>query len=115
SRSGKLIRLDNLVRVEPTQSVSSISRLDRQRQVTFRASVAPGYGTADRNQALLDAARELNMPAGYSILVTGRGKELERTFTEFMIAFALSVVFMYMILASLYESLTHPFTILLAL
>jgi len=115
SRSGKLIRLDNLVRVEPTQSVSSISRLDRQRQVTFQASVAPGYGTADRNQALLDAARELNMPAGYSILVTGRGKELERTFTEFMIAFALSVVFMYMILASLYESLTHPFTILLAL
>ena len=55
------------------------------------------------------------MPAGYSVLVTGRGKELERTFSEFLIAFALSVVFMYMILASLFESLTHPFTILLAL
>src|SRR5207244_4875854 len=55
------------------------------------------------------------MPAGYSVLVTGRGKELERTFKEFLIAFALSVVFMYLILASLFESLTHPFTILLAL
>ena len=115
SRTGKLIRLDNLVRVEPTQSVSSINRFDRQRQLTLQASVAPGYGTADRNQVLLEAARELNMPAGYSVMVTGRGKELERTFSEFLIAFALSVVFMYMILASLFESLTHPFTILLAL
>ncbi len=55
------------------------------------------------------------MPAGYSTLVTGRGRELEHTFTEFLIAFAFSVVFMYMILASLYESISHPFTILLAL
>lgn len=39
----------------------------------------------------------------------------KRTFTEFLIALALSVVFMYMIPASLYESISHPFTILLAL
>jgi HAE1 family hydrophobic/amphiphilic exporter-1 len=115
SRTGRPVRLDNVVHVEPTQSVSQINRLDRQRQVTFQASMAPGYGMADRNEAVLNAAKELNMPAGYSAIVTGRGKELERTFTEFLIAFALSVVFMYMILASLYESLTHPFTILLAL
>ena len=95
--------------------MSQINRLDRQRQVTLQASVAPGYGLADRSQALVQAAQELNMPAGYSTLVTGRGRELERTFTEFLIAFAFSVVFMYMILASLYESISHPFTILLAL
>jgi HAE1 family hydrophobic/amphiphilic exporter-1 len=115
SRTGRLIRLDNLVTVRPSQSVSQINRLDRQRQVTLQASVAPGYGLADRNQALLEAARELNMPAGYSAIVTGRGRELERTFGEFLIAFSLSVIFMYMILASLYESLAHPFTILLSL
>src|SRR6185503_19514783 len=115
SRTGKLIRLDNLVTVRPSQSVSQINRLDRQRQVTLQASVAPGYGLADRNQALMQAARDLNMPAGYSTIVTGRGRELERTFGEFLIAFGLSVVFMYMILASLYESLTHPLTILLSL
>src|SRR5436189_186547 len=55
------------------------------------------------------------MPARYSVLVTGRGKELERTFSEFLVAFTLSVIFMYMILASLFESLTHPLTILLSL
>src|SRR2546422_6424707 len=61
SRTGKLIRLDNVVTLSPSQSVSQITRLDRQRQVTMQASVAPGYGLADRNQALLEAARELNM------------------------------------------------------
>ena len=115
SRAGKLIRLDNLVTVRPSQSVSQINRYDRQRQVTMQASVAPGYGLADRNQALVEAARELNMPAGYSTMITGRGRELERTFGEFLIAFSLSVIFMYMILASLFESLTHPLTILLSL
>jgi len=115
SRTGKLIRLDNVVTLSPSQSVSQINRLDRQRQVTLQASVAPGYGLADRNQVLVEAARELNMPVGYSTMVTGRGRELERTFGEFLIAFSLSVIFMYMILASLFESLTHPLTILLSL
>ena len=115
SRTGQLIPLNNVVNVRSSQSVSQINRLDRQRQVTMQASVAPGYGLADRNQALVEAARDLNMPAGYTTLVTGRGRELERTFGEFLIAFSLSVIFMYMILASLYESLTHPFTILLSL
>jgi len=115
TKDGKLVRLDSVVKLQPTQTVSQINRLDRQRQVTLQASVAPGYGLADRNLALMQAARDLNMPAGYSTLVTGRGRELEKTFTEFLIAFALSVAFMYMILASLFESITHPFTILLAL
>ena len=52
---------------------------------------------------------------GYTTRVAGRGRELERTFREFLWAFALSVVFMYMILAAQYESLVHPFTILLSL
>jgi HAE1 family hydrophobic/amphiphilic exporter-1 len=115
TRDGKLVRLDSVVKLTPARSVSQINRFDRQRQVTLQASVAPGYGMADRNQAITEAARELNMPVGYSTLITGRGRELERTFKEFLIAFALSVVFMYMILASLFESVTHPFTILLAL
>ena len=45
----------------------------------------------------------MNLPAGYSTSISGRGRELERTFTEFLWAFLLSIIFMYMILASQYR------------
>jgi len=110
-----LVRLDNLVQLEAAAGPSRIDRLDRQRVNSLRAGVAPGYALADRLEALRGAARELDMPAGYGTRVMGRGRELERTFGEFIWAFLLSVVFMYMILASQFESLTHPLTILLSL
>src|SRR6185503_1900258 len=97
------------------QTASRIDRLDRQRTIGLRGSVAPGYGLADRLAALKEAAAELNLPPGYSTRVVGRGKELQTTFNEFLWAFLLSVVFMYMILASQYESLRDPFIILLSL
>ena len=115
SNSGKLVRLDNVVRLESTQTASRIDRLDRQRQVSLRASVAPGYALGDRLDALKQAAARMNLPAAYTTAVTGRGRELERTFSEFLWAFLLSVVLMYMILASQFESTVHPLTILLSL
>src|SRR5205823_5116927 len=92
-----------------------IDRLDRQRSANLRGSVAPGFALADRLDALRAAAKEMNLPPAYSTVVIGRGRELERTFNEFIWAFLLSIVFMYMILASNYESLIHPLTILLSL
>ncbi|MBX3731741.1 MAG: efflux RND transporter permease subunit [Verrucomicrobiae bacterium] len=114
-QNGQLVRLDNLVHLLPTQAASRIDRLDRQRQVSLRSSIAPGYALADRLVVLRRETEALRMPPGYTTRVAGRGRELERTFREFLWAFALSVVFMYMILAAQYESLVHPFTILLSL
>ena len=113
--SGGLVRLDNVVKLVPTQTASRIDRLDRQRQVSLRASVAPGYAQADRIAALRAEVAKLGLPTGYSTRVSGRARELETTFREFLFAFALSVVLMYIILASQFESLVHPFTILLSL
>jgi HAE1 family hydrophobic/amphiphilic exporter-1 len=115
SSRGGLVRLDNLVKITRETSPSRIDHLDRERQVSLRASVAPGFALADRIQALRVAAGELNMPAAYTTTVAGRARELERTFTEFIWAFLLSIIFMYMILASQFESTVHPVTILLSL
>ncbi len=115
SQNGGLVRLDNLVHIVPTPSASRIDRLDRQRMVSLRASIGPGYALADRLEALRTAAAELTLPAAYSTTISGRGRELERTFREFLWAFLLSIIFMYMILASQFESLVHPLTILLSL
>src|SRR5882724_9812817 len=115
SSRGGLIRLDNLVKITRDASPSRIDRLNRERQVSVRASVAPGFALADRIEVMRKAAADMNMPAAYSTSVAGRARELERTFTEFIWAFILSIIFMYMILASQFESLMHPFTIMLSL
>ena len=114
-RGPGLVRLDNLVKIVRDTSPSRIDRLDRERQVSVRASVAPGYALADRIEALRGAVKEMNLPSAYTTTVSGRARELERTFTEFIWAFILSIIFMYMILASQFESTVHPLTILLSL
>jgi HAE1 family hydrophobic/amphiphilic exporter-1 len=115
SSRGGLVRLDNLVSIKEETSPSRIDRLDRQRQVSLRAGVAPGFALADRLDALRGAVTELNLPAAYTTAISGRGRELEKTFSEFIWAFLLSIIFMYMILASQFESTIHPVTILLSL
>ncbi|MCC7193231.1 MAG: efflux RND transporter permease subunit [Phycisphaeraceae bacterium] len=112
---GGVIELANVASIRDTGSASRIDRLDRQRVVNLRASIGPGYALADRLEALRHASTELGLPQGYTTVVVGRGRELERTFTEFLWAFLLSIIFMYMILAAQYESLIHPLTILLSL
>src|SRR5688500_14410723 len=115
SSRGGLVRLDNLVHIKRDTSPSRIDRLDRERQVSVRASVAPGYALADRIEVLRGAVSEMNLPTAYTTTVSGRARELEKTFTEFIWAFILSVIFMYMILAAQFESTVHPLTILLSL
>src|SRR5438128_651509 len=112
---GGLVRLDNVVKIERAAIASRIDRTDRQRETRVRAMIAPGYGQADRIEALKKAAAGMNMPAAYQTFVTGKAREMEKTFTEFLWVFLLSVVFMYMILASQFESMIHPLTILLSL
>jgi HAE1 family hydrophobic/amphiphilic exporter-1 len=112
---GGVARIDSVARIERVESASRIDRLDRQREVRLRASVAPGFALADRLAALRAAVAAMNLPTAYTTRVSGRGRELERTFSEFVWAFALSIAFMYMILASQFENLVHPCTILLSL
>jgi len=110
-----LVRLDNLVQLDEKTTASRVDRLDRQRQVSLRAGVGPGYALADRLEALQKAVDEMHLPSTYSTAVGGRGRELARTYREFVYALILSILFMYMILASQFESVVHPLTILLSL
>ncbi len=112
---GALVELGSVATIEAVDSPSRVDRLDRQRMISVRGGVAPGYALGERLAALQAMAGELGMPQSYSVSLTGRSRELERTFDEFALAFLLSIVFMYLILASQFESLVHPFTILISL
>ncbi|MCS7033414.1 MAG: efflux RND transporter permease subunit [Phycisphaerae bacterium] len=111
----RVVELRNLARLEQRMSAARIDRTDRGRDARVRGTIAPGYALADRTAALLREAQAMGMPPAYSVTVRGAGREFARTYREFVFALILSVVFMYMILASQYEHLIHPITILLSL
>jgi HAE1 family hydrophobic/amphiphilic exporter-1 len=113
--TGEPVELSAVARIAPADSPSRIDRLDRRRMVSVRGGVAPGYALGDQIAVLRGIAADLQMPPAYTTRLLGRSLEMERTFDEFMWAFVLSFVFMYLILASQFESLVHPLTILVSL
>ncbi len=115
STNGGTIGLEKLVKIEDGKSPASISRLNRQRQITVSAGLPPNASEADAVAKLDQFVKELNLPAEYAAGVTGTSKELQRAYQSFLYAFLLSFVFMYLILAAQFESFIHPITILLTL
>ncbi|HET7288009.1 MAG TPA: efflux RND transporter permease subunit, partial [Pyrinomonadaceae bacterium] len=109
------VSLDNLVKVEEGTGPAAIDRLNRQRQVTILGNVRPGGSQAAVIQQMDQFAKEVNIAPGYSTGLAGRSKELGRAGYYFALAFILSFVFMYMVLAAQFESFIHPVTILLTL
>ena len=115
SASGVPISMEKLVTIKEGTSPSSISRLNRQRQVTISAGLPPNTSESDALAKLETYASQLNLPPEYQTGVTGTSKELNRAYNAFLYAFLLSFVFMYLILAAQFESFIHPITILLTL
>src|SRR3954468_4977544 len=112
---GGTIELSKVVTLEEGTSPSSIDRINRQRQVTITASVAQGGSETEALQGLQDAAASIGMEPGYTTGVTGQSKQLGQANYYFMLAFVLSFIFMYLVLAAQFESFIHPVTILLTL
>jgi HAE1 family hydrophobic/amphiphilic exporter-1 len=109
------VSLDELVKIRQGTGPASINRANRQRQVTLLGNIAPGGSQAKVIQLINEDVTKLNMEPGYVTGLTGTSKELGRTGYYFVLAFSLTFIFMYIVLAAQFESFVHPFTILLTL
>ena len=114
SRLGS-VALDNLASFTAATAPAEVQRLNRERQITIFVSLLPGTSQTTVTDAMMAAAAKLNMGRDYQWRLAGRSRELGRTARAFMVAFGLSLVFMYLILAAQFESWLHPITILLSL
>jgi HAE1 family hydrophobic/amphiphilic exporter-1 len=112
---GRTVPLVDLVKLEQGEGPSLVNRIARRRQVLLFANMLPGYSAQTVIDALTQTAKDLNMPAAYSYGFTGRSREQGKAARNFMIAFLLSIIFMYLVLAAQFESWLHPVTILMAL
>jgi HAE1 family hydrophobic/amphiphilic exporter-1 len=109
------VPLDQVVRFKRGTGPSSIERYNRRRQITLTANVEPDASEAAIGAAVERIANNLNLGPEYQVTASGSSREQQRTNNAFMIALAMSFVFMYLILAAQFESWIHPITILLTL
>ena len=109
------IALENVASFARGEAPSDIRRLSRQRQVTVTVNLLPGTSQATVQSEMTAAAEQIGLTADYRGGFSGQSRELNRTATAFLTAFALSLIFMYLVLAAQFESWLHPVTILLSL
>lgn len=110
-----LIRLDSVAKLERGSGPSIIGRFNRQFSVGLYANVAAGHSLNEAAEQTASVFDSVGMPPGYSVAFSGQVKILDETTQNMILAFSLASIFMYMVLAAQFESLAHPFIILLTL
>jgi HAE1 family hydrophobic/amphiphilic exporter-1 len=109
--SDRPVTLDAVADVIVSEGPSEIRRVARDRVAIISANL--GYG--DLGAAALEAhaiVSKIPMPAGVSAIVAGQSEEMQASFKSMQFALALAVFLVYLVMASQFESLIHPFVIL---
>jgi len=109
--AGGVVRLDNVASLSHGTSPGQIDRYAQERQITVISNLHKkplGEAMANANRIVAD----MKMPAEYSTAYLGRGKLMAEAFRNFLIAFVLSLLFIYMVLAAQFESFVHPVTVM---
>ncbi len=109
------VQLSNIVTLDEGLGPAQIDRHSRQRQVTISANIEKGQSLSEVLAQIEPKVAALNLGPAYQTGLLGRSRELGRAGSAFVVAFVLSFLFMYMILAAQFESFLHPVTILLSL
>jgi multidrug efflux pump len=112
-KDGTLVPLDAVTRVEERIGPRQLNHFNRVRSFTLSASMAPGFTLGQALDSLNAAAAEV-LPAGSTVELAGESREFRESGTALYFAFVLALIFVFMVLAAQFESLLHPFTVLLA-
>ena len=111
---GQLVKLSNVTTLAPGMSPGQIEHYAQERSITIISNLyQKPLGTALAEAYAV--VQELKMPSEYGIVTLGRGKLLAEAMQNFLIAFVLSLAFIYIVLAAQFESFIHPITIMVSM
>lgn len=105
------VPLEALAQIEVTEGPGEIRRTDQERVAQIEANLTG----ADLGSAVASLQTQLAgvlLPAGVDVRVVGQSEEMARSFDSLMFALGLAVFMVYLVMASQFESLRHPFLIL---
>jgi HAE1 family hydrophobic/amphiphilic exporter-1 len=114
SRSGQ-VRIDNIARIERGLGPSALQRSNRQFTVSLTSDVAPGHALDEAANDIRKMFAGLNMPSDMTFRLQGQSKILDETTNNMIMAIGLAMIFVYMVLASQFESFVQPIVIMLVL
>jgi HAE1 family hydrophobic/amphiphilic exporter-1 len=112
--SGRVVRVSDVAQLKSDNGPSRIDRYQRQRNINVFANldnIALGEAVVIAKQKV----EELNLKPGYQVVFTGSAKTLATASNDFTLAMLLAVAFIFMVLASQFNSVLHPLTIMTAL
>jgi len=110
-----MVPLSQVADVHAGVGPQQIERRQLEQQVQIRAGVLPGFAMGDVANAVKQAIDRIGLPPGYHAVFTGDVQNLEETKGYVLSALGLAVIFIYLILASLFGSFLQPLAIMLAL
>ena len=112
-RNDQLVQLSAVTRVDEGVGPKQLNHYNRIANFTMDASLAPGFTLGEAIDSLNNLAKEV-LPRGSTTALAGESRELEESGGSLYFAFMLALLVVFMVLASQFESLLHPFTVLLA-
>lgn len=108
-------RLREIATFGESQAPKEIYRRGQNRISRVMANMDAGKSLDKVAEEIRRTVKGIELPANYSITVTGEEEKRQESMNSLLFALALSVILVYMVLASQFESLLHPFTILLTI
>jgi len=115
--TGQVIPLTEIAHIKPAAGPTQINREERQRVVKVTASKSPDRALTDILKDVDARIKPLshNWPQGYDYEFAGAEEDRREAFAGMGLALIMGILLIYMILASQFESLVHPLTIMLAI
>lgn len=111
----KRFRLGDMAALTVSQAPREIIRKNQTRLSKITADLNPGASLQEEAFKIRQISERIDLPHNYSIRVTGQEEQRSESMRSLLFALILSVVLVYMVLSSQFESLIHPFTILLTI
>jgi HAE1 family hydrophobic/amphiphilic exporter-1 len=112
--AGKTVKVSDVAQLKSDFGPASIDRYNRQRQISVNANLQ-GVPLGEVLSNARDKVEELHLRPGYQAVFGGSARTLAEASSNFTIALVLAIIFIYMVLASQFNSFIHPLTIMTAL
>ncbi|MCF6194462.1 MAG: efflux RND transporter permease subunit, partial [Kangiellaceae bacterium] len=112
--SERPISLSSVAKISLTQGPSEVMRIDQQRVVLVEGQIKTG-SLSEAVEEVNQLLKDVRLPFGTNMRIGGQSEEMDRSFHSLVMALALAVFLVYLVMASQFESLLHPFIILFSI